>query len=400
MLKQTPSFSTLTAPSLLEKAPEEQELELPMLEARKRNPSIFSEDDLPSPSSISAERRQRDPPEDTRGLFTKVLHFCISNWEKALILGVLITLIVLVSVKGFSIFGTMLGWFEKQNNWKGWAVFLPVYTVNVALFLPGVIFILGAGFVFGFWKGLLAVWIGGGLGQPLAFLLARYLLRDAMASMLRAKWKKWDILDTAIEREGWKLLLLLRLSPMVPYNLLNIAMATTKMHFLTFSVVSLFGIIPECTIVCYFGSLSENISQIASGKAGPSGVVTYVLVGVTVFFMVAAVTWSTFVVRKAMARAEADMALTPAGSPSIDPPYVTAPLGTAAAGALQPEDDDDEEAQMLQGPMSHQPNEPLKHRVRSAGTFLDSPRSEESPWNPHDSPRQPLRDKDSALSYV
>ncbi len=52
-------------------------------------------------------------------------------------------------MQGFSIFGTMLGWFEKQNNWKGWAVFLPVYTVNVALFLPGVIFILAAGFIFG-----------------------------------------------------------------------------------------------------------------------------------------------------------------------------------------------------------------------------------------------------------
>lgn len=256
MLKQSVSFSTLTSPSLVEKAPEEQELELPMLEARKRNPSIFSEDDLPSPSSISAERR-KEPVRicspcnlqsmsasgltqsifqcclcssiwslqlcvddvqfclqvaDNRTFFTKVLHFCISNWEKALILGILITLIVLVSVKvslclrsqpvrgflrmhsnspcvncahmlrvfllllansftlghnqlaqtcfrkldlhlcllqGFSIFGTMLRWFEKQNNWKGWAVFLPVYTVNVALFLPGVIFILGAGFVFG-----------------------------------------------------------------------------------------------------------------------------------------------------------------------------------------------------------------------------------------------------------
>lgn len=78
----------------------------------------------------------------------------------------------------------------------------------------------------------------------------RYLLRDAMASMLRAKWKKWDILDTAIEREGWKLLLLLRLSPMVPYNLLNIAMATTKMHFLTFTVVSAFGgSLCLCTLV-------------------------------------------------------------------------------------------------------------------------------------------------------
>ena len=71
-----------------------------------------------------------------------------------------------------------------------------------------------------------------------------------MASMLRAKWKKWDILDTAIEREGWKLLLLLRLSPMVPYNLLNIAMATTKMHFLTFTVVSAFGgFLCLCTLV-------------------------------------------------------------------------------------------------------------------------------------------------------
>ncbi len=62
------------------------------------------------------------------------------------------------------------------------------------------------------------------------------------------------------------------------------------------------GIIPECCIVCYFGSLSENISQIASGKAGPSGKVTYILVGVTVFFMIAAVTWSTFVVRYAHMR--------------------------------------------------------------------------------------------------
>lgn len=48
-----------------------------------------------------------------------------------------------------------------------------MYTVMVALFLPGVVLILGAGFVFGFWRGLLAVWAGGAVGQALAFLLAR-----------------------------------------------------------------------------------------------------------------------------------------------------------------------------------------------------------------------------------
>ena len=57
------------------------------------------------------------------------------------------------------------------------------------------------------------------------------------------------------------------------------------------------GIIPEAAILCYFGSLSENITQIVSGDAGPSGPVTYVLLGVTCLFMIAAVAWSTIVVR-------------------------------------------------------------------------------------------------------
>lgn len=51
----------------------------------------------------------------------------------------------------------------------------------------------------------------------------------------------WLQIDKAMELEGWKLLLLVRLSPLVPYNLLNIAMAATKIHFWAFAVVSFFG---------------------------------------------------------------------------------------------------------------------------------------------------------------
>lgn len=59
MLKQDPSFSALTSPSLAEREPEQQALELPiMLEARRRTPSLFSEDDLPSPSSLSARHKE------------------------------------------------------------------------------------------------------------------------------------------------------------------------------------------------------------------------------------------------------------------------------------------------------------------------------------------------------
>lgn len=75
------------------------------------------------------------------------------------------------------------------------------------------------------------MWIGGAIGQALAFLLARYLLRDWVEATLRGRWRKWEVLDRAIEHDGWKLVLIMRMSPIIPYNLLNIAMATTSMPF-------------------------------------------------------------------------------------------------------------------------------------------------------------------------
>lgn len=72
----------------------------------------------------------------------------------------------------------------------------------------------------------------------------RYLLRDILSGLLKGKSKRWETVDKAIEMEGWKLLVLLRLSPWVPYNLLNIAMAATKIHFWSFATASCFGEAP------------------------------------------------------------------------------------------------------------------------------------------------------------
>ena len=66
-------------------------------------------------------------------------------------------------------------------------------------------------------------------------------MQDSVSVLVKGKWKKWEIIDKAIEQEGWKLLVLLRLSPIVPYNLLNITMAATKIHFWPFALASLFG---------------------------------------------------------------------------------------------------------------------------------------------------------------
>lgn len=59
----------------------------------------------------------------------------------------------------------------------------------------------------------------------------RYLLRDWVESFVRKKWKKWEYIDKAIELDGWKLVLIMRFSPIIPYNILNIAMGTTSIPF-------------------------------------------------------------------------------------------------------------------------------------------------------------------------
>jgi uncharacterized membrane protein YdjX (TVP38/TMEM64 family) len=52
-------------------------------------------------------------------------------------------------LQGFTVFNDILRFFQRQNNWMGWLIFTIFYCANVSLFLPGLVLILGAGFVFG-----------------------------------------------------------------------------------------------------------------------------------------------------------------------------------------------------------------------------------------------------------
>ncbi|KAL6769331.1 hypothetical protein ACKKBG_A30590 [Auxenochlorella protothecoides x Auxenochlorella symbiontica] len=269
---------------------------------KSRAPGMLS-DDEPLERAGAGLPEGLAAPRGFRQYALGVLRFLLVNWYKFVILGLIIALIVLTAVKGFSIFGDLLRWFQSRNNWGGWGIFLGMYTALVAVFLPGVVFIMGAGFVFGFWKGLLAVWIGGAIGQALAFLLARYLLRDWVEATLRGRWRKWEVLDRAIEHDGWKLVLIMRMSPIIPYNLLNIAMATTSMPFWQFTLVSAVGIIFECGIFCYIGSVASSITSIVSGDAKGSAV-EWVLLGLSLVMCVFGAVFVSYSIKSAVRRAD------------------------------------------------------------------------------------------------
>lgn len=263
----------------------------------------------PSSCPSSPRRTKSSERSKSRQSFWKALRavigFLLSNWYKFAILGIVITLIVLVSIHGFSIFPAILEWFKKRSGWGGWGAYLGIYTAIVALFIPGVVFIMGAGFVFGFWRGLLAVWLGGSIGQALAFLLARYLLRDWVESFVNNKWKKWKYIDAALEKDGWKLVLIMRLSPIIPYNLLNIAMATTSIHFLAFALVSSVGILFECGIFVYLGTIADGITSIVEGgKGGKPKAIQWVLLGLSIFMGIVGAVFVSVMVRRAVRKAD------------------------------------------------------------------------------------------------
>lgn len=279
------------------------------------------------------------------GLASRIAATVLAEWDKAVLLAAIITLICLSAIKGKAFFRVMLEWLAAHSGWGGWGIFIAAYTANVALLLPGVPGALAAGFTFGLPRGLLATWIGAAAGSCCAFLLARHLFGASLAAALRAKSRMWAALDTAIALEGWKLLLVLRLSPLVPYNLLNIAAAATRVPFWAFAAASAAGIIPECALLVYAGTLAESITAVASGAAAHAGgALLYAGAGLTAVTGIAGGVVATLLVRRAVKRAAAADAAaadddSDGGSPvrllSLDREgvsYAALPLGAADDG--------------------------------------------------------------------
>jgi len=150
----------------------------------------------------------------------------------------------------------------------GMAVFVVAYVVACILLLPGLILTLGAGFAYGVAVGVPLVWVSANLGAAVAFLLGRTLARERIAARVAGN-ARFAAIDRAVGREGLKIVLLTRLSPAFPFNLLNYAYGLTQVTFRDYLVGSLVGMIPGTAMYVYLGSLITSVSQLASGA--PSG---------------------------------------------------------------------------------------------------------------------------------
>lgn len=156
------------------------------------------------------------------------------------------------------------------------AGFMALYILQTALSLPGAaILSLAAGAVFGTVMGTIYANIAATIGATLAFLVTRYLLRDVFLNKFGGKLEG---MNRGLEARGFNYLLFLRLVPIFPFFLVNLAAGLTRMPLRTFFLGTMLGIIPGGFVYVNAGASLATIDSL-SGIASPRVLGSFTLLG-------------------------------------------------------------------------------------------------------------------------
>ncbi len=204
-------------------------------------------------------------------------------------------------------------WIE-HSGWVGWIWFIVLYTLSCVLFLPGSVLSFGAGAVYGFWPATILVSLGSVAGALANFLSTRYLLRGWVARKF-ANSRKFCALDHAATHNAWKLIILTRISPVLPHSLVSCAFGLSRVSFWRYVGASWIGFLPISAAYAYAGSV---IGKAAKGgiHQGPWAWLAYTLeLGITIFVTV----WITRLAHKALKNYAPEVVDEEAPAPATEP---------------------------------------------------------------------------------
>jgi uncharacterized membrane protein YdjX (TVP38/TMEM64 family) len=165
-------------------------------------------------------------------------------------------------------------WVKSLGVW-GPLAFIGGYALAAVLLMPCFLLTLSAGAIWGLRAGVLYVMIGASLGAIIAFLCARYLVRS-LVQVYVDRHPRMAAVDRAVESEGLRLVFLLRLSPVVPYILLNYVLGISRLRFRDY-VGGLTGMLPTVAMYVYAGKVAGDLAQLFSGDARPQGAAYYAM---------------------------------------------------------------------------------------------------------------------------
>ncbi len=193
---------------------------------------------------------------------------------------------------------TRIAGLARETGPLGVAVFFAAYVVGTVAGLPGSILTLAAGFAYGPVWGLAIASPASVAGATCAFLLGRTLLRDWAARKVGGSPRARAI-DAAVEREGFKLVLLLRLSPLFPFNVLNYVLSLSRVSLGAYVLASFLGMLPATALYVYLGSLATAAAELSTAAEG-GGTTRIVLYVAGLLATVAVVVIGTRAARRAL----------------------------------------------------------------------------------------------------
>lgn len=185
-------------------------------------------------------------------------------------------------------------WLDAAAVWiaehprLGRALFLAGFVIGTALMVPGSVLTMSGGYLFGLAGGVPLVSLGTALGGTLAYLIGRTVAR-AWVQEKAAGDRRIAALDQAIAHRGFVVVMLSRLSLVIPFNVLNYAYGLTRIRLVPYFFATWIGMIPAVVLYVYLGSIAKNVDQLIGGEveAGPAGRLLFV----AGLFAIVALTW-------------------------------------------------------------------------------------------------------------
>ncbi|KAN0027960.1 hypothetical protein ACTFIV_009786 [Dictyostelium citrinum] len=192
----------------------------------------------------------------------RIVRFKPLTWVKIFILICMITLICVVVFKfklqdHFKEYLKNLQDYvdkEKHGYLIGGFIYMGAFMCLIIFLIPVTIPTVLGGAIFGFWYTLLFVWTASMVGGCISFLIGRFLLRGSISRMV-AKSKKMTAVDQAVAQESFKIVLLLRFTPIVPESILNYALSVAKISVARYLICTAIGLLPGTSFFIYLGAV-------------------------------------------------------------------------------------------------------------------------------------------------
>jgi pyruvate/2-oxoglutarate dehydrogenase complex dihydrolipoamide dehydrogenase (E3) component/uncharacterized membrane protein YdjX (TVP38/TMEM64 family) len=213
--------------------------------------------------------------------------------------------------------------YVKSLGAVGPVVVILVYVLLTVLFVPGSAVTIGAGTLFGLKTGFMVVVLGANLGALCSFLLARSFLREKVAAWAATN-PKFRSLDQAIGRQGFKMVLLTRLSPVFPFVLLNYFLGLTAVRTGAYVLANLMGMLPATFLFVYIGAAARD--ALAGEPDAVAGFYQQILKYVGLAATLAVVVIVTRMARKALAEAQADEGSAVSDKPRLEESFQPTPF--------------------------------------------------------------------------